>query len=625
MADFDPTDYDGAAGQEGFDPLLPDPDDAAGDGQDAEAREEAQLRDAVLFCVDCSHRDALKPLRPGSRCLVGEALAAAASFMKTKVVTSPDDRLGVALYGVREKQNPNNFEGISVLQELDRPSAQRIKQLEQEAARSPGAFEERYGCGRAVPVSDMFWTCTTIFNLNANPKQFRPRIFLFTCQDSPEATLDELASARTRVQDLTDMGVDIEFFPLCPTGTPAFAMERFWGSLLPVASEDYVAEAVMQLEDLDRRIRRRIHRKRTLQRLPFYICDGVELSVSVFVTLLEAKVPMPVYLLNENNKPLKSETKQICEQTGALLHPVDDIRTYVDIAGQRIYVTRKEMNETKQFCEPGMRLIGFKPQSCLKPHHRIFHSYFVYPNDRGVTGSATFVSALLAGMIERKLLALASYVARRNAEPALVALIPQAEEEDSDQVKPPGFHMVRLPWGEEIRQCSIPAPEGMPAEMPDELKAAARSVVSALRLDGLPLPENPVLQKHYAAVQALALGEEQPEETVDVLQPHPDLQHHAPKLQALKAAVDAVAPVRAPVKRSLPASSEAAGLEMGSAPKVRREMPPAPATLEAMRELVHSGEVDRLTVSVLRDWLKGQGIANTGKKLDLVERVRACV
>ena len=34
----------------------------------------------------------------------------------------------------------------------------------------------------------------------------------------------------------------------------------------------------------------------------------------------------------ENNKPLKAESKQICEQTGALLHPVDDIATYVEAA-----------------------------------------------------------------------------------------------------------------------------------------------------------------------------------------------------------------------------------------------------------------------------------------------------
>ena len=36
-----------------------------------------------------------------------------------------------------------------------------------------------------------------------------------------------------------------------------------------------------------------------------------------------------------------------------------------------------------------------------------------------------------------------------------------------------------------------------------------------------------------------------------------------------------------------------------------------------MREMVASGEVDRLTVPVLKDWLKGQGVANSGKKADI--------
>ena len=91
--------------------------------------------------------------------------------------------MGVLLYGVKEKQNPNNFEGIRLVQNLDRPSAQRIKELEVEAARSPKQMEERYGtskvkmigktrllagCGRPTPVSDVFWTSTTIFNLGAN-------------------------------------------------------------------------------------------------------------------------------------------------------------------------------------------------------------------------------------------------------------------------------------------------------------------------------------------------------------------------------------------------------------------------------------------------------------------------
>ena len=37
------------------------------------------------------------------------------------------------------------------------------------------------------------------------------------------------------------------------------------------------------------------------------------------------------------------------------------------------------------------------------------------------------------------------------------------------------------------------------------------------------------------------------------------------------------------------------------------------------------GDAERLTVAVLKDWLKNQGVANTGKKQELLERVRSCV
>jgi len=352
------------------------------------------------------------------------------------------------------------------------------------------------------------------------------------------------------------------------------------------------------------------------------------------VTILEARVPYPVYLLNENNKPLKSETRNICEQTGGILHPKDDVETFVELAGQRVYMTREEMQETKRFSEPGLELLGFKSASRLKPHHRIFHSYFVYPNERGVTGSSALCGALITNLLERKLMALARWTPRRNSESVLVALLPQDEGQDQgggEQLRPPGFHMVRLPWGEELRELDFPLPEGL--RLPPGLTEAARAVVGSMRLDAFRpgCAENPVLQKHYAAVQALALGEDAPEDTIDVLQPDQSaLNDKAPVLQAWRDAIEvgttavgtALAPAVAPGKRAAPAAEDDG---MGKAARPRREAPPAaPTTVEAMREMVRTGEVDRLTVSALKDWLKSQGIAASGKKADLVERVRAC-
>jgi len=545
------------------------------------------------------------------------------SVLKTKVVTNPDDRVGVVLVGVREQQNPNNFDGILVLQGLDRPSAQRIKQLQLEEARPAAQFEERYGYNRKVPLSDVFWTCVSIFNTTLPKNQFQSRVFLWTGCDAPCGSLDEQTAAETRARDLLESGADVELFPLPPPGV-AFSMERFWSRVVPVDEDDYLDKAECRIEELQRRIRMRQHRKRTLQRISLQLCPDVEIGVSIYVTTLEARVPYPVYLLNENNKLLKSETRLICEQTGAILHPTDDVETFTELAGQRVYMSRAEVSEAKQFCEPGLRLLGVKPASRLLPHHRIFHSYFVYPNDRAVTGSAALCAALIDRLLEGKLMAIAAYAARKNSESVLVALLPQAESETSPgggQLRPPGFHMIRLPWGEEVRALDFPAPEGV--QVPPELTEAAQKAVAAMRLEHFApgCCENPALQKHYAAVQALALQEECPEETVDVLQPDKGtLDDKAPLLQAWKAAIDAVPGGGG--KRPLPAGAGGAA----SAPKApRREAPAAPDTVEAMRELVHSGDVERLTVPVLRDWLKAQGVACTGKKGELVTRVRACV
>jgi len=585
----------------------------------------------VLFVIDCAYAGALTPLSDGGRSVVEEALNAAVNVLKTKVVTAPDDKVGVALYGVREKMNPNGFEGIRVVQELDKPSAQRIKQLEVEAARPADQFKERYGINHRTPLSDVFWTCTTIFNLSANPKQFQPRVFLFTGNESPCDSQAELDAAETRAHDLMDLGADVEFFPLSPPGR-AFSLERFWGRILPVDAAEFVMASVSaRIEELERRVRMRVHRKRTLQRIMFELCPGVEIGVCVYVTILQAGIPFPVYLLNENNKPLKSETRMICEQTGGILHPKDDLDTFVELSGQRVYVSRAEMTEVRRFYEPGLHLLCFKAANCLKPHHRIFHSYFVYPNEKAVTGSAALCAALIDRLLEKKLMAVARYVARRNSEPVLVALLPQAESLDpngADQLRPPGFQMIRLPWGEEIRQVEFPVPEGM--RLPPGVTDAARAAVRAMRLDAFRpgCAENPVLQRHYAAVQALALGEDAPEETVDVLQPDNEaLKEKQPVLQAWRDAIEAgsaaIGAALGTVKRPAPPGAEEDD-SVRAAPRPRREAPPAaPTTLEAMRDMVRSGEVDRLTVPMLKDWLKSQGIVASGKKVDLVERVRA--
>jgi len=43
--------------------------------------------------------------------------------MKTKVITSENDKIGIVLYGCKSSNNPLKFENIFVLQKLDSPDA----------------------------------------------------------------------------------------------------------------------------------------------------------------------------------------------------------------------------------------------------------------------------------------------------------------------------------------------------------------------------------------------------------------------------------------------------------------------------------------------------------------------
>lgn len=47
----------------------------------------------------------------------------------------------------------------------------------------------------------------------------------------------------------------------------------------------------------------------------------------------------------------------------------------------------EDMKQIKFFDKVGMKLMGFKPRNKLKVYHNIKHSYFIYPDEKRITGS----------------------------------------------------------------------------------------------------------------------------------------------------------------------------------------------------------------------------------------------
>lgn len=71
-----------------------------------------------------------------------------------------------------------------------------------------------------------------------------------------------------------------------------------------------------------------------------------------------------------------------------------------------------------------MKLMGFKPRKALKVFHNVKHSYFIYPDEKRITGSACVVDALIKEMIKQDKIGIVRFTPRENSAVRFCALLP---------------------------------------------------------------------------------------------------------------------------------------------------------------------------------------------------------
>lgn len=110
-------------------------------------------------------------------------------------------------------------------------------------------------------------------------------------------------------------------------------------------------------------------------------------------------------------------------------------------------------------------------------------------------------------MIKKRVVALVRYIRASNAGVRLALLVPQEEEEvNGQQVTPPGLQMIMLPFVDDIRTVNQAEYGGKVGE---PLLTYAKDMVQLVQAESFSSEDfaNPSLQKHYSALQALALQE----------------------------------------------------------------------------------------------------------------------
>ncbi|XP_075607352.1 X-ray repair cross-complementing protein 6 [Balearica regulorum gibbericeps] len=566
-------------------------------------------RDSLIFLVDASKAmfecegDGVTPFEMTIQCI--------RNVYTSKIISSDRDLLSVVFYGTEKNKNSADFKHIYVLQELDNPGAKRVLELDKyRGDEGRVLFRENFGHNVDYSLGEALWACSNLFS-DVRVRLSHKRIMLFTNQDDPHANDSAKAKlARTRAGDLRDTGIILDLMHLKKPG--GFDISLFYRDIINIAEDEDLGiqpEESGKLEHLMKKVRAKETKKRALARLNLYLNKDLSLSVGVYNLVQKAYKPYPVKLYRETNEPVKTKTRMFNGKTGSLLLPSDTKRAQT-YGNRQIVLEKEETEELKRFDSPGLFLIGFKPLSMLKQHHHIRPSQFIYPEESLVSGSTTLFNALLMKCLEREVMALCRYTARRNIPPRFVALVPQEEEVDEQkvQIAPPGFHIIFLPYADDKRNVDFT--EKVPAnrEQVDKMKEIIQKLRFKYRTDSF---ENPVLQQHFRNLEALALDMMEPEEAEDLTMPKAEemnrrLGNLVEEFKQLVYPPD-YNPDGKAVKRK-----QASDGQIEKRPKVE-------ISEDELRSHVQKGTLGKLTVPVLKDACRLYRLKGGGKKQELMD------
>lgn len=150
------------------------------------------------------------------------ALKCAHSLMQQRIISNPNDMMGILLFGTAKSRfldEDENSRGLSyphcyLLTDLDVPSAADVKHLRSLFDNEEESQDLLQAADGNVCMANVLFCANQIFTTKA-PNFTSRRLFLVTDNDSPHADDKALRSAAAvRAKDLYDLGVVIELFPI---------------------------------------------------------------------------------------------------------------------------------------------------------------------------------------------------------------------------------------------------------------------------------------------------------------------------------------------------------------------------------------------------------------------------
>lgn len=378
-------------------------------------------------------------------------------------------------------------------------------------------------------------------------------------------------------------------------------------------------------------------RRALFSNLTFEIGPGLRISVKGFI-ILKRQEPIRssyVYIGGEKAEIAVGSSTLLAEDTARTVEKVE-VRKAFKFGGETVSFSKDEMAQIRNFGDPVLRVVGFKPMSLLPSWANVKPSTFIYPSEEQIIGSTRVFSALHQKLLKDQTMAIAWYIPRRNATPTLAAILPGAErtDEEGNQTMPPGLWIHVLPFADDVRQ----PPDVSVIRSPDDLINGMRDIVQQLQLpkgvyDPTKYP-NPSLQWFYRILQALALDEDLPEKPDDKTIPrHRQIDKRAGQYvlawgQQLEEEYQKWQRDNKTAQKTVTGASKRSAVANGEAVKKAKTTAGANGADEAMgddemRMHFEKDSIRKLTVPVLKAFAQSKGISLAGasKKDTIVDAV----
>ena len=464
----------------------------------------------TLCVVDCSEEMLVKDSETGvSRAVL--ALEAIKATYCNKLISGSLDHLGVILCGTDTKTN--DYDGIHVLLPLDTPDKNCVEVL-QKTSNEFTAGKFQFGRGQVYSPYHLLWTCNSIFT-SCVKKLGTRLVMIFTNVSEPhnlDAKTRQLAT--TKARDMSELGITISIIPLPTLDGSQFDVEKFYSALVP---DHEVTNPTNDIEDLSMRVHRRESKVRMTASINFVVNPELTIGVQC-CNLFGEPAAKHINLCSKTNQPVVTVSSVVRETDRSVLLP-HEVYKSCKFGSETVIFSKDDVEQMKVRSDKGIYLIGFRPAGDIKFHHVAGKSTFIRPSETVYNGSTDFFVALLTRLQAREKVGLVHCVPREGTPGYIGALIPQLEErdEDNEQIRPMGFHLIRLPFADDIRKLNYePSIEPNPAQVD-----AAKSLILKLKAKQFSanLLDNPEVMQFNKTLEAIALEKDRIEETEDSTKP----------------------------------------------------------------------------------------------------------